>query len=129
MTAVELSTLLKQLDLRRRKLGMGLGALARKSGVSMRTVCRVLKGQGEVSFAGVCAIASALGMRVDLTPIVDVDGMREREARKKAERLVDMVQGTSGLEAQAVDKGTIRQMVHQTVHELLAGSGRKLWGE
>jgi len=38
-----------------------------------------------------------------------------------------MVQGTSALESQAVDSETYRQMVRQTMHELMAGSRRRLW--
>jgi hypothetical protein len=38
-----------------------------------------------------------------------------------------MVQGTSGLEAQAVDREALEQMIRRTTHELLAGPKRRLW--
>jgi len=37
------------------------------------------------------------------------------------------VQGTAGLEGQAVDEKAVESMVEQTTQELLAGSTRKLW--
>ena len=46
---------------------------------------------------------------------------------KKARELVGMVQGTSGLESQAVGQNQIEKMISQLVHQLMAGSRRKLW--
>jgi transcriptional regulator with XRE-family HTH domain len=129
MPADEMSTALKKLDLRRRGMGMGLASLAKKSGVSMRTVCRVMHGHTEASFTNVCAIAAALGVRLDFTPVVNVETLCQREAARKAEALVNLVQGTSALEAQGLGPDALREMKDRTVHELLAGSRRKLWRE
>ncbi len=38
-----------------------------------------------------------------------------------------MVQGTSALESQAVDAATYQRLIEKSVHELLAGSPRRLW--
>lgn len=122
--------LLKRINLRRHKLKMSLSALAKRSGVSFSTVYRVLHGDIETaSFGTIQAILHALGMTIDCRPEADDQVYRESQARKKAKKLVGMVQGTAGLEAQAVDQNTVDQMVNQTVHELLAGSPRKLWAE
>ena len=122
-------TLFEELDLRRRELGMTLATLAGRSGLSVRTVLRILSGQGAASWSNVAAIADALGMTIEMRSLSDVEDLREQQARRKAERLVNMVQGTSGLEGQAVDKEKAEHMVRRTVHELLAGSDRKLWSE
>ena len=114
---------------RRRQLGMSHAALAAQSGVSEPTVKRILGGKlAEASFENVRAVAEALGVTLAVQEI-DVDELRRRQARGKAERLVRYVQGNSALEGQGVDDATRERLVERTYHELMAGSGRGLWGE
>jgi transcriptional regulator with XRE-family HTH domain len=121
---------LNDLNQRRRDLGMSYAALAKRSGVSLPTVYRILSGGHEAaSWTNVVAIADALGVCAGFAPRVKADRLRYEQARQKAKRLVRMVQGTSGLEGQAVDADAIRSLEAQTVHELLAGSRQRLWGE
>ena len=108
---------------------MSVVALARRSGVSLPTVRRILEGGlHESSFANVSSVSEALGapLMLDAT---DVDELRRRQAQAKAEQVARLVQGTSALENQAVDQSTYRRLVERSVHELLAGSNRRLWGE
>jgi transcriptional regulator with XRE-family HTH domain len=121
---------LEQLDARRRKLGMSYASLAKRSGVSMATVQRVLSGNHpKASFGNVVAIAEALDMSVKIEPTATATEIRHRRARQKAERLVSMVQATAGLEAQAVSADALSEMMVQTTSELLAGSPRQLWND
>ena len=66
-------------------------------------------------------------MDFELKSTSDEQTFAERQAEAKAKAIVRMVQGTSALESQAVDSDTYEQMVKQTMHELMAGSGRRLW--
>jgi predicted transcriptional regulator len=127
----------RQLDARRRELGMPYRALAEFSGVSQPVVQRLLDGKLEAPrFHSVVAIAQALGMRgitfvkdgaIQFGPSLSVQELRAEQAMKKAKRLVGMVQGTSALEGQAVGEGAYQAMVDRTYHELLAGSNHRLW--
>jgi len=122
--------MLQTLDCRRRELRMSVTAIAKRSAVSLPTVARILSGRFPyASFANVAAIADALGMVLKLESVMDADDFREDQAQRKARQLVAMVQGTSALEAQAVDDRTLDAMTRQTVHELLTGSPRALWSE
>ena len=122
--------LFEKLESRRRELGLSQSALAERSGVSLPTVHRILSGHSPAaSFENTVAIAHAMGMQLDAVPILPAQEILEQQARKKAERLVGMVQGTSALEAQAVSARHLGQMVKKTVQELLAGSRRRLWAE
>ena len=122
--------LFEKLERRRRELGLSQSVLAERSGVSMPTVQRILSDHSlAASFENTVAIAQALGMQLDAVPIFPAHEILEQQARKKAERLVGMVQGTSALEAQAVSTQHIGQMVKKTIQELLAGSRRRLWTE
>ena len=122
--------LFEKLESRRRELGLSQSVLAERSGVSMPTVQRILSDHSlAASFENTVAIAQAMGMQLDAVPIFPAHEILEQQARKKAERLVGMVQGTSALEAQAVSTQHIGQMVKKTIQELLAGSRRRLWME
>lgn len=109
---------------------MPLSVLAKRSGIPFRTVQRIIGGgHDKATWATVLALAQTLGLELELRPRVDVETLREQQARKKAQSLMRMVQGTAALEAQAVAPDKYRQMLRRTVHEILAGPARKLWGE
>ena len=119
-----------ELDKRRRHVRMSYAVLARRSGVSMPTLIRTLSGHNpHISFESLLSIAAALGMQLKLEPLISTSQFLESEAEKKARQIVGMVQGTSGLESQAVGDESRDDLIRQTVHELLAGSPRKLWEE
>jgi transcriptional regulator with XRE-family HTH domain len=121
---------LRDLEQRRRQLGLSYAALAKRSGVSSSTVVRFLSGRyPQISFQNVVAIATALGFDATFSPTATARDMRRAQAQTKARRLVAFVQGTSGLEAQAVDSEQLEEMTERAANELLAGSPRRLWGD
>jgi transcriptional regulator with XRE-family HTH domain len=120
--------LLKSLDERRRELGLSYELLSKRCRVSRPTVQRILSGQNAAaSFANVVAIAESLGIGLRFESTVDARDLKRKQAEQKARKLVGLVQGTSGLEGQAVDAKAAKSMVKQTTRELLAGPKRKLW--
>jgi transcriptional regulator with XRE-family HTH domain len=115
---------------------MSKADLARRAGISVPTVRRLLSGREKRARTDiVAAIADALGVEVRLSasPSVyessKVSEFREAHARAKAKRLARLVQGTMALEAEAVGMDVLDAMEEQNVHALLAGSGRRLWGD
>lgn len=127
---VNTSGYFRDLNTRRRELGMSYAVVAKRSGVSLPTVVRVLSGRyPQASFANVAAVAQTLGMPLTFDTRMSPNDVREQQAQRKARSLVGMVQGTSALEGQGVDEQAIGQMTRQTCHELLAGSRFKLWSD
>jgi transcriptional regulator with XRE-family HTH domain len=125
MTTLRIMT--SQLDRRRKDLGMTCSTLAKRAGLGLRTVQRVLSDEeGAAHFSTVVRIADALGVTIKFE-CADLNEVRLRAAERKAEQLVGMVQGTMALEAQGIENETLRQMKARTVRDLLAGSGQKLW--
>jgi transcriptional regulator with XRE-family HTH domain len=125
---VTLTELIRSLSRRREQLGMTHAALSTRSGLSLPTVQRILAGDPPTArLSSVLALAMALEMRLELEPRSDADEVLDREARKKAERLVGMVQGSAALEGQGLDEAARERMIQRTVHELLAGSRRRIW--
>ena len=118
----------EKLDKRRQELGMTFEALSKRSEVPVSTLKAIFKkGVEHATFANVAAIADALGIDIEFANEVDSYELLHQQAVKKARELVGMVQGTSGLESQAVGQNQIEKMVQQLVHKLMAGSPRKLW--
>jgi hypothetical protein len=104
--------------------------LARKSGVSRHTALRILSGANyAASLANVRSLAQVLGLDLRFEEKASIETLQEKEAHRKAEQLVKMVQGTSGLEGQAVGRKEYDRMVRQAERELLTGSKRKLWSD
>jgi transcriptional regulator with XRE-family HTH domain len=119
---------LRELNLRRKELGMSFAALAYRSRVPLPTVQRILYGsEKRPDFHKVSAIARALGITLTMatTPAQE---FRRQQAERKAKQLVGMTQATSGLEAQAVPE-IVTDLTAQTVSDLLAGSRFELWKE
>ncbi len=122
--------LLKDMNQRRRDLGISYELLSKRCGVSRPTVQRILSGRHTAaSFANIVAIAESLGLTLRFGTKVDVRKLAREQAERKATKLVALVQGTSGLEVQAVDEKAVKSMVERTTHELLTGPKRKLWSE
>ena len=117
-----------KLDQRRQELGMTFEALSKRSGVPVSTLKAIFKkGIEHATFANVAAIADALGVDIEFANEVESYELLHQQAAKKARELVGMVQATSGLESQAVEQNQIEMMVQQLIHQLMAGSRRKLW--
>lgn len=126
--------LFARLDSRRIRLRMSKADLARRAGVSLPTVQRLLRSQeGDARLETIAALAAALGVEVRLSDSpevhesIGVTAFRAQQARKKARRLVELVQGTMALEAEAVDASVLEQMEETNFHALLAGPPRRLW--
>ena len=128
--------LFQELEKRRKELGMSRLALARRSRVSLPTINRILSdkqdgnGQlpkgGRASFANVAAVADALGLTLTAPEKATSDEFCQQEARRKAKRVVGMVQGTSGLEGQGLDQQEMESLVVKATKRILK-SKRKLW--
>jgi transcriptional regulator with XRE-family HTH domain len=119
-----------ELEFRRHQLRMSKRAVAKRSGVAPATVERILSGKEKSPrISNLGAIAEALGVEVTLGVSTTPQEFRKARAIAKAKRIVSLVQGTMGLESQAVDQKTLNDMIEQTTSELLAGPPRRLWDE
>jgi hypothetical protein len=135
----QLAVRYSDLNRRRRELGMSYRVLSERSGVSLPVVQRLLAAKVRApSFPNVMAVVRALGGGAPRTLTdgsctfefpVSAQKLREQQSRRKARKLVGLVQGTSALEAQAVDGDAYEEMIERTSRELLVGSNQRLWGE
>lgn len=129
-TKIATTSWIRELEFRRTQLRMSRAAVAKRSGVSIATVVRILTGkERNPRISNIAAIAAALGLdlKITLNSQQSPHDFRKSQAEAKAKKLVRMVQGNMALEAQAVDQTAVSAMIEQTVCELLARSPRKLW--
>ena len=115
------------LNSRRIELDMTFAVLAERSGLSLPTVQRILAGKQEPTSGHLNALAEAMGMALKLVPKVRPTQLKLRQAQAKAQRLVALSQGTAALEAQAVGQKTRKNLVKETVQQLLAKPKQLLW--
>jgi len=121
--------LLESLKERRKALRMPFAALAQRAQLPLSTVKRLLsKNPRSPLFVHVAALAGALGAPLRFDPI-PVDQMIADQARKHARRLVGMVQGTMGLEHQAVSADVLSSLAEESAERLRKGPRKKLWIE
>lgn len=126
MVAVE--TAAAALEHRRHALGMTHAALAKRSGVSLATVKRVLSGEhGVTGFVQVLKIAEALGLTFEFKPQDTAENLQLTQATQQAEHIAGLTQATSSLESQGLDDAAYGRLVRDWTHRLMAGSKRKLW--
>jgi transcriptional regulator with XRE-family HTH domain len=115
-----------RLQRRRKAAGMTVAQLAKRSGVSIATVNRVLAGNAGTSIAHVSAVADALGLSLQLRPVRRISSLRAREAIRKARQVVGLTHASAPLEKQGVPRAVARDVQKQVSRRLLK-SGRKLW--
>lgn len=125
---------LAALDARRVALGMTIDVVARLSGVSASTVERVLSGRYRAaSFDAVERIAAALGAQIRIEPLADVAAMRLAQAERKARQVAASEAPDTSLPADETTSplhaDLQEALMQRTIHQLLAGSNRKLWAE
>lgn len=114
---------------RRRRLRIPVPALARMSGVPVADVRQLLADPAGVRFDHVAAVGKVLGVDLLTARRVPVEQILRERARAKARYVAQLVQGTQGLEAAAVDPAGYERLVEIAAEALLAGNKRKLWDE
>lgn len=120
--------LLGSLEGRRKELGMSMRILAERSGLGERTVQRVLSGREPAAkLSTVLRIADAMRVELQFKNLISARQVRQDQALRKAAKLAQIVQGNSALEAQAVSKKALQEIMDEMADRLIAGSRRRLW--
>ncbi|MCE5279642.1 MAG: helix-turn-helix transcriptional regulator [Planctomycetaceae bacterium] len=127
MTYVE--NILNDLEERRRQLGMSSAVVADRARLPLRTVRRILMGETSARLDNLAAIANALEVDLGIVRKNKADGVKRRQAKRKAREIVSIAQGSSALEAQPARKKALDQATKSIEHDLLAGSRLRLWSK
>lgn len=124
MTRLEL---LDKVKSRKDQIGMTLENISALSHLGTRTVARFFAGD-DVKLSTVEKITNLLGLDFAGNEVIDIATLKERRAQEKALYIVSLVQDTSALEMQGLDRDDIIELIKETKYEFLHGSYQKcLW--
>jgi predicted DNA-binding mobile mystery protein A len=116
----------------REALGMSLGQLAHRVGVSRETIATLERSEarGTITLASLEKLARGLGCRVTYALVPEggsLEALRRARAPDAARRDHASVSHSMRLEAQGLAPARERRQFERQVQELLAGSPRRLW--
>lgn len=119
--------LVNKIKKRKQKLNITIENLAKISGTGIRTLNRFFAGD-DVKLSTVEKIILVLGLNFAGEEITSLKELQQHRAKEKAIFMASLVQGTSALERQGVEKDILDRMVDQFEQEFLNGRYKdRLW--
>jgi len=119
--------LIKQIIARKEQLNITIENLAKLSGLGVRTINRVLANE-DVKLSTIESITNLLGLDFAGNEIVPLEELKKQRARQKATFMASLVQSTSALEMQGLDKENVNNIISMYEKEFLYGKYSKtLW--
>lgn len=119
--------LVERIEQRRKQLKISLENLSKLSNLSMRTLNRFLAGD-DVKLSTVENITNILGLDFAGNEVVPFEQLQKNRAHQKAILMASLVQSTSALEMQGLEKEHIERMITQFEQAFLSGEYKKrLW--
>lgn len=119
--------LVERIEQRRKQLKISLENLSKLSNLSMRTLNRFLAGD-DVKLSTVQNITNILGLDFAGNEVVPFEQLQKNRAHQKAILIASLVQSTSALEMQGLEKEHIERMITQFEQAFLSGEYKKrLW--
>jgi transcriptional regulator with XRE-family HTH domain len=119
--------LIKKIIARKKQLNITIENLAKLSGLGVRTVNRVLANE-DVKLSTIESITNLLGLDFAGNEIVSLEELKKQRAKEKAIFMASLVQGTSALEMQGLDKENVNNIISMYEKEFLDGKySNTLW--
>jgi len=106
---------------RKQQLHITVENLAKLSGVSVRTMNRVLKNE-DVKLSTIENVTTFLGLDFAGNEQLSLNALKKRRAHEKALFLASIVQGTSALEMQGLEDDSLNTIIASYEKEFLSGS-------
>lgn len=119
--------LVEKIEQRRKQLKISLENLAKLSQLGMRTVNRFFAGD-DVKLSTVESIINILGLDFAGNEVVPFEQLHKNRAHQKALLMASLVQSTSALEMQGLEKEIVEKMIAEFEEVFLSGEYKKrLW--
>jgi len=113
--------LINQIIRRKEQIGITVENLAKLSGVSVRTINRLLKNE-DVKLSTIECVTNLLGLDFAGNEQVSLSALKRQRAHEKALFLASIVQGTSALEMQGLEDENLKSIITSYEKEFLHGS-------
>ena len=119
--------LVHKVEIRKAQIGITIENLAKLSHNGVRTVNRFLAGE-DVKLSTIEKITNLLGLDFAGNETIGVKELEKKRATQKAIFMASLVQSTSALEMQGMEKNRLDKMIHRFEKEFLTGSYKnRLW--
>ncbi len=124
MTRIELVQKVQQ---RKKALNITIENLAKLSGVGVRTINRFFAAE-DVKLSTVEKVTNVLGLDFSGSEMVSIELLKQKRAKEKATFMASLVQSTSALEEQGLEKKSIDNIIFRFEKEFLHGAYQdRLW--
>ena len=124
MTRLEL---IQKIEHRKKQINISIENLARLSHLGVRTVNRFFAGE-DVKLSTIEKITNLLGLDFAGNEVVPLKELEKQRAKEKAIFMASLVQSTSALEAQGLEKDSLNKIIDKFEKEFLQGQYKnRLW--
>lgn len=118
---------LKKFQARKESLNISAEQIATITKLSLEEVQNFFDHR-DISIKNLEEISKLFGLDIDGNEIRDIQTLKENRAKEKAIYIMSLVQDTSALEGQGLDKEQLDELIEKTKQELLTGEYKdKLW--
>jgi len=119
--------LIHKIQKRKNELHITIENLAKMSDIGIRTLNRFFAGD-DVKLSTIEKITNLLGLDFAGNEIVPIEKLKEQRAKEKALFMASLVQSTSALEKQGLERNSLDRIIHKFEQEFLTGQYQKrLW--
>ena len=124
MTRLEL---IQKIENRKRQINISIENLAKLSNLGVRTVNRFFAGD-DVKLSTIERITNLLGLDFAGNEVVPLTQLQKQRAKEKALFMASLVQSTSALEAQGLERDSLNKIIDKFEKEFLKGQYKnRLW--
>jgi len=118
---------LDKVKTRKESIGLTLDNISKLSQLGNRTVTRFFAGE-DVKLSTLEKITNIMGLDFSGNETIDITTLKEQRAKEKALYIVSLVQDTSALEMQGLERSDIKLLLEETKEQFLTGAYQKnLW--
>lgn len=118
---------LERVKTRKEQIGLTLENISKLSQLGNRTVTRFFSGE-DVKLSTLEKITNIMGLDFAGNETIDIKSLKEQRAKEKALYIVSLVQDTSALEKQGLEREALALLIEDTKEQFLTGAYQKnLW--
>ena len=124
MTRLEL---IHKIENRKKQINISIENLAKLSNLGVRTVNRFFAGD-DVKLSTIERLTNLLGLDFAGNEVISLNQLQKQRAKEKALFMASLVQSTSALEAQGLEKDSLNKIIDKFEKEFLQGQYKnRLW--
>lgn len=124
MTRLEL---IQKIENRKKQININIENLAKLSNLGVRTINRFFAGD-DVKLSTIERITNLLGLDFAGNEVIPLNQLEKQRAKEKALFMASLVQSTSALEVQGLEKDSLNKIIAKFEKEFLQGQYKnRLW--